>query len=83
MWSTHPLTLANSHICIHDIHDIYDNIELGQNILRIVTHCSVWEEEVAPVVVHRGEHGEEEGEQQHYDEDDHNHPRVQREVDLR
>lgn len=48
-----------------------------------MTHCSVWEEEIAPVVVHRREHGEEEGEQQHHDKDDHDHPRVQREVNLR
>ena len=43
----------------------------------MVTHCAVWKEKVAPVVVHRGEHGEEEGEQQHHDEDDDNHARVQ------
>ena len=43
----------------------------------MVTHCAVWKEKVAPVVVHRGEHGEEEGEQQHHNEDDHNHARVQ------
>ena len=49
----------------------------------VVTYCAVGEEEVTPVVVHRGEHGEEEGEQQHHDEDDHNHPGVQSHGDLR
>ena len=48
----------------------------------IVTYCAVGEEEVAPVVVHWGEHCEEQGEQQHYDEDDHNHARVQSQGDL-
>ena len=49
----------------------------------IVTYCAIREEEVAPGVVHWGEHGEEEGEQQHDDEDDHNHARVKRQGDLR
>ena len=49
-------------------------MKLRLNILR--THCSIGEEEIAPVVVHRGEHSEEESEEQHNDEDDNDHSRV-------